>query len=124
MAKKSISYVPQTLDLLLYAGDGTSFTLTIQTPAGVAIPLTGAILAQIRVDRDSPDPVNATFAVNWADAGLGKVGLSLTGAQTQALVTTEDKFVGVWDIQWTPSGEEPVTLCQGKVECMPDVSRT
>jgi hypothetical protein len=124
MAKKKLLYVPQTLDLVIYAGDGPSFSLKVTDPDGIPIPLNGSIVAQIRTERDAPDPPAATFAVDWTNALTGSVVLSLTGAQTQALVTTEDKFTGVWDIQWTPSGEEPVTLCQGEVECMPDVSRT
>lgn len=124
MAKKTINYVPQSVDLMLYAGDGTSFSLTVTDPAGVPLNLTGAIIAQIRVERDSPDPPSAEFDVDLTDATAGVAVLSLPGTATQGLVVNDVKFVGVWDVQWTPSGGEPMTLCQGKVECTPDVSRT
>ncbi len=121
MAKQTITYIPQTLDLVLYAGDGTSFSLTITTPAGVSIPLTGTMIAQIRAEREAADPPKAIFTIDLTNAALGVAVLELTGAQTHALITPE-KFVGVWDVQWTPVDGEPMTLCQGKVECLPDVS--
>lgn len=123
MAKQTITYLPQTLDLVLYAGDGTSFSLTVTDPAKVPINLTGTMIAQIRVERDSPDPPSAEFDIDLTDAATGVAVLELTGADTQALVVDDTKFVGVWDLQWTPTDGEPMTLVQGKVECMPDVSR-
>jgi hypothetical protein len=57
------------------------------------------------------------------DAATGTVILTLTGDKTKALVTSEKKFKGFWDIEWTPTGAEPRTLLQGKVECDPDVTR-
>lgn len=124
MAKKTINNVPQNVDLMLYAGDGTSFSLTVTDPDETPLDLTGAMIAQIRVERDSPDPASAEFDIDLTDAATGVAVLSLPGTATQALVVDDIKFVGVWDVQWTPSGGEPLTLCQGKVECMPDVSRT
>ncbi len=124
MAKKTINYVPQSVDLILYAGDGTSFSLTVTDPDKVPINLTGTMLAQIRVERDSVDPPSAEFDIDLTNAANGVAVLELSGADTQALVVDDTKFVGVWDIQWTPTNGEPMTLCQGKVECMPDVSRT
>ena len=123
MAKQKITYEPQILDLELYAGDGTKFSLTVTDVEKVPIDLTGDMIAQIRVERDSADPPSAEFTIDLTDAANGVALLSLTGDQTQALVVDETPFVGVWDIQWTPSGDEPMTLCQGKVECSPDVSR-
>ena len=124
MAKKTLTYVPQTVDLVLYAGDGTSFRLTVTDPAKDPLPLTGTMIAQIRAERDSPDPPSAEFTVDLTDAADGVAVLKLSGTDTQALVVDDVKFVGVWDVEWTPTDAEPVTLCQGKVECMPDVSRT
>jgi hypothetical protein len=121
MAKQKITYEPQILDLVLYAGDGTSFSLTVTDPDGVPINLTGSMIAQIRTARETVDPPSAEFTIDLTDAALGIAVLELTGAETHALITPE-KFEGVWDIQWTPSGGEPMTLCQGKVECYPDVS--
>jgi hypothetical protein len=49
--------------------------------------------------------------------------LSLTGAQTDSLLNGSGKFSGVYDIEWTPAGAQPVTLVQGNVTCERDVTR-
>jgi hypothetical protein len=55
------------------------------------------------------------------------VTISLTGDQTRDLSddpsSVAGKFTGYWDIQWTPAEAQPRTLCQGKVECVSDVTR-
>lgn len=125
MARQSISYVPQILDLNIYAGDGPVFTLNVKDPDGLAIPLTGTMRAQIRVARHAPDPPDASFEVDLSNALNGVAVLKLTGDQTEALfalAVTGKNYQGVWDLEWTPEGSEPVTLCQGKVECSADVT--
>lgn len=126
MAKQSISYVPQTLDLAVYAGDGPSFTLNIKDVDGAPIDLTGTMRAQVRTKRYDPDPPDAEFEVDLTDHVNGVAILKLTGEQTEALFaltpTNKTFYTGVWDLEWTPDGAEPVTLCQGKLECVPDVT--
>ncbi len=123
MAKKKINLAPQILDLVLYSGDGVNFRFTITDALNVAIPITGAMRSQIRATRDAPDPPLASFTVDLTDGADGIVVISLTGDDTASLTPTEEPFVGVWDLEWTPSGEQPVTMVQGKLECMPDVTR-
>lgn len=120
-----INFQPQTLDLAMYAGDGVEFRLVCTNSAGAPIDVTGTVKAQIRTDRLAADPPLVEFAANVVDAYQGIVVLSLTGAQTKQLVTGSNSgtFSGVWDIQWTPSGKQPRTLVQGKVECVSDVTR-
>lgn len=113
----TLNYDPQVLNLVLYAGDGAKFTLSVTTE-GDPTNLSGTMLAQIRLKRDSADPPDATFAIDLAGAVEGIAVLSLTGDQTQDL----GKFTGVWDLEWTPTGKEPRTLMQGKVDCLLDVS--
>jgi hypothetical protein len=118
-----VNLQPKVLDLLLYAGDGASFRVIATNDAGQPIPLTGTIKAQIRKKREDIDPM-ATFTVDLTEAAQGIAILSLTGEQTQSLIgTPEKKFIGVWDIEWTYSASQPRTLCQGRVECVLDVSR-
>lgn len=121
MAKQALTYEPQVLDLTLYAGDGTEFRLVVKDSSNVAIPLTGTMRAQIRESRSSPNPPSAVFNIDLSDGDDGIAILSLTGEQTQALAPSSS-FSGVWDLEWTATGAEPVTLLQGKVECNPDVS--
>jgi hypothetical protein len=124
-----LSTQPPNLDLALYAGDGVSFKIICTDNADPPQPVnvTGDIQAQVRVDRLSADPPVAAFSADMVGADQGEVVLSLTGDDTQALIddgsTTKGKFAGVWDVQWTANGGEPRTLCQGKVECIADVTR-
>lgn len=124
-----LSIQPSVLDLALYAGDGISFKLICNDTATPPQPVnvTGDIQAQVRVDRSSADPPVAAFSADMVGADQGEVVLSLTGDQTQDMVddpsATKGKFTGVWDVQWTATGGEPRTLCQGKVECVADVTR-
>lgn len=123
----SIDLKPQVLDLSLYAGDGVEFRLICTDSDGDPLNVSGNITAQIRVDRSEASSAIVDFDANLIDADKGIVALSLTGDDTQALMmdptVSKDKFQGVWDVQWTPSGQEPRTLVQGKVECVADVTR-
>ena len=122
MPTPKISLLPDKLDLALYAGDGVIIKLTVTDNAGAQVPLTGEILAQIRASRLDTDPL-AEFNYNLDDANPGLVLLTLQGTQTAALITDAAAFKGVWDVQWHPENQEPITLVQGKVECDADVSR-
>lgn len=123
----SITVQPPILDLSIYAGDGLSFQLFCKDETGAPIDVTGLTEAQIRVDRDIASSPIVVFATHVADSTTGAIALSLTGEQTQALVedpsSQKGKFSGVWDVEWTADNAEPRTLCQGKVECVADVTR-
>jgi hypothetical protein len=118
-----INLRPVVWNLLLYSGDGFSVSIACVN-ANLPVDMSGSVTAEIRADRLHPsDPPLASFDVSMVDAYLGIVTLSLSGAQTDALVVDgTDKFVGVWDVQWTPAGKEPRTLVQGAVECVADVT--
>ena len=122
-----INVQPQVLDLALYAGDGVSFKLKCTNANGAPIDVTGTVKAQVRLERLTADPPIAEFTTGMVDAYQGTVVLSLSGEQTQDLSEHESskdgRFIGVWDVQWTPAGSQPRTLCQGKVECVSDVTR-
>lgn len=123
----NINLQPQVLDLALYAGDGISFRLICSDNSGAPIDITGIVKAQVRVDRLNADPPVVEFSSEILDPQSGIIVLLLTGDQTQELVdhasATAGKFTGVWDVEWEPSDSEPRTLCQGKVECVADVTR-
>ena len=124
---EEINLRPAVLNLKLYAGDGFAFKLVCKDTAGNPIDMGGSVAAEIRLDRLQPDnPPIIFFATDLVDAYLGVVGLSLTGDQTQSLsddLSAKDRiFTGVWDVEWTPSGAQPRTICQGVVECVPDVT--
>jgi hypothetical protein len=119
MAKPKLTYVPETLDLALYAGDGVSIRLGLTT-GDAPVVVTGVMRAQIRPRRSSSE-ISAEFTATPQE---GAVIISLSGEQTQSLVTGEaEEFEGVWDLQWVPEGGEPKTLVQGNVKCNADVTR-
>jgi hypothetical protein len=119
----SISVQPSILDLQLYAGDGVEFRLICTDSNDAPVDITGSVKAQIRTDRLSEDPPIVEFTVGLVDAYQGVIVLSLSGEQTQTLVGSTGKFAGVWDVAWEPASAHPRTLCQGKVECVADVTR-
>lgn len=118
----TIDLSPQELDIILYSGDGVRFRLVVTDKDDQPVNLTGTIEAQIRTKRGLEGDPSAQFDVDMSNADTGVAILSLTGEQTHLLAETR-KFVGVWDIEWTPEGSSPRTLVQGKVECGLDVSR-
>lgn len=122
-----INLQPEVLNLALYAGDGVEFRLKCTNGSGAPIDVTGTVRAHVRLDRLNGAAPIAEFAANLVDAYQGIVVLSLTGDQTQELSAHESskdgKFIGVWDVQWAPSADQPRTICQGVVECVADVTR-
>lgn len=125
MAGQSVNLRPSILNLLLYAGDGFSIKLACKDSAGAPIDINGSVKAQIRADRvHQSTTALASFAVSLVDGYLGVIALSLTGLQTDTLLPPDqEKFTGVWDVQWTAAGKEPRTLVQGTVECVADVTQ-
>lgn len=119
----TINIRPSVLDLMLYAGDGVEFRLICTDSGNAPVDVTGSVKAQIRLDRVNENPPIVEFTVGTVDAYQGVIVLSLTGEQTKTLVGSTGKFTGVWDVQWTPANSQPRTLCQGKVECVADVTR-
>ena len=122
-----INLQPQILNLALYAGDGVEFRLVCTNGDGSPIDITGTVKAQVRLNRLEESTPIVEFTTGMVDAYQGIIVLTLSGDQTQDLVEHPSggtgKFLGVWDIQWTPSGKQPRTLCQGSVECVADVTR-
>jgi hypothetical protein len=123
----TINIQPSVLDLALYAGDGVEFRLICTDSGNDPVDVTGAVKAQIKTSRLNGATPIAEFTVGLVDAYQGIIVLSLTGDQTQDLVedpsSSQGKFTGVWDVEWEPANAEPRTLCQGKVECVADVTR-
>jgi hypothetical protein len=123
----SIDIKPSVLDLSLYAGDGVEFRLICTDSNQNPLDVRGAVEAQIKVDRASGNTPITSFTADLTDAANGVIALSMPGDQTQLLIddpsSKSGKFTGVWDVQWTPTNGEPRTLCQGKVECVADVTR-
>jgi hypothetical protein len=119
----TINIRPSVLDLMLYAGDGVEFRLICTDSGKAPVDVSGTVKAHVRTDRSSESSPIVEFTVGTVDAYQGIIVLSLSGEQTQQLVEEKDPFVGVWDVEWEPANAQPRTLCQGKVECVADVTR-
>ena len=119
-----LSLAPTELDLEIYAGDGAAVAITVVDANNNIQNLTGStIIAQVRQNRYDPGTALLSFAIDTTKYAQGIVTISLTGAQTATLVTgTNDPWRGFWDVQWTASGQQPVTLMQGSLLVDPDVS--
>lgn len=123
MARPStISLVPPSVNLVLYAGDGANLRLTATDLEGEPFDLRGEVRAQIRQTRAAPQPL-VEWEIEMAEAELGIVVLRLTGDDTRSLMDSLDRFRGVWDCVWTMADSQPVTLIQGEVTCDLDVTR-
>ena len=118
----SIARVPPTLDLELYAGDGVAIQFTLTDSNGVVFPLDGVVTSQIKAKRSDTDPL-VEWVVDEAGFASGVVTLSLSGEQTASLINGKPQFAGVWDMQYVPTGSEPMTFFQGKILCDADVTR-
>jgi hypothetical protein len=118
----TLDLLPKVYNLALYAGDGVALRLNLSDKTGAALQVDGEITAQIRTTRSEEDP-SAEFTADLSEGDEGIVVLRMSGAETAALMNGSDKFAGVWDLQWTPSDDEPRTLVQGKVSCQLDVTR-
>lgn len=115
MTVPDISFVPESVALALYAGDGAALTLALVDANGDPLDLVGEVTAQIKLRREDTDPLQE-FAVTVAG---NLATLTLSEAQTAAL----GEFKGAWDVQWAPNGSAPVTLVQGQATCKLDVTR-
>lgn len=114
----AISFIPESLDLSCYAGDGAAVRIVVSSK-GTPFDVSGDHEAQIRINRLDADPVDE-FDIDDSDAANGVLLMSLTGEQTAQF---GDGFKGVWDMQWTATDGQPKTLVQGKITCTLDVTR-
>lgn len=123
-----ISLVPQKTDLHLYAGDGATIRLKFVQQGSALDMSDGEMTAQIRVNRMDVTPA-AEWAVDASDAENGVIVLTITGEETASLLQYFNQqryrygMKGSWDVQWHPTGREPVTLFQGDCYCNADVTR-
>lgn len=116
---------PPQVDLTLYAGDDVEFRLICTDSGGNPVDVSGEAAAQVRVDRKLETTALLEFESVMDEAAAGIILLKLTDEQTASLITDDTgKFTGVWDVQWTNTSGEVRSLCQGKVECLADVTRT
>jgi len=110
----TITALPDTVNLNLYAGDDFQMSLTLTNPDGSNTSLLGAtVQAQIRSQPGS------TIIASFTPTISGNVvTLALLGTSTQSLTGTYD-----WDCQITSVTLGVWTLVAGDISFTPDITR-
>jgi hypothetical protein len=119
----TIDMTPDSLDLLLYAGDGGDFQVYFVDVSNVPINVFGwSFSAQIRKSRTSPE--HRTLTVDLGDAHNGVITILIPKEVTRDLANDEWNTEWVWDLQSiTPGRKDPTTILQGSVVCSQDVTK-
>jgi hypothetical protein len=128
---------PQIVDITHYGGD----TLTIKVTAPESITTGMVWSAQVRANRDTGTPVDATFVITPPVPGgdtaayvmlkasdcrrLIGTGAVVRKRTTVGTLATVQSYVGVYDVQINhPTNPDPVTtLVQGSLTLDMDVTR-
>ncbi len=114
----TISALPETVNLNLYAGDDFTLQLTVLDANGAMVDLTsGTVESQVRATP--PGPVLATFDVTVDQPLTGTAVLHLTPDATATLPAR-----AVWDVQVSfNAGANVTTLAAGVVTVTAEVTR-
>jgi len=112
---------PGVRNLTIVHRDDYSHTITVVDSASVAIVLTGrTYAAQIRSSPSTAGTADATFTVSLTNLATGIVVISLTDAQTDALIPNTPYW---WDLQETVTATTfTTTILAGKVTVVQDVT--
>ena len=111
---QTITRLPATVNLVIYAGDDVTFTLLVTDPGGGEADLSDATAeAQIRTRADSPD-VAAQFQAVIEGNGVTLTLRTATTAQLPARA--------VWDCKLTVAGWV-TTIVAGSIAVTPRVTR-
>jgi hypothetical protein len=114
---------PAPLDWETYSGDANLEIFEVVTESD-PVDITGAeIAAQARVSAS--DPAVALEAVTEVvEPLLGRFTVAWPGEEVRALLGVEERWTGVWDLQFTAAGEPlPRTLLRGVFTAVADVTR-
>lgn len=122
--RPTVSNLPLRRDIALYGGDGVEILLRVRYKQdGSPYPLDGGdVASHIRARATDPEPL-AEWTIDASEAAGGLIELALSGAQTRELLNGHEAFLGVWDVSFDPHGAEPLTLVQGNLSCLSDVTR-
>lgn len=114
----TIDVSPAILDLVLYAGDGTSFQVKFIDENDVITDVSDLVwTAQIRKTRTTD--IAADLEIDTTNASTGIIIVHIPADVTRTLAKKSQ-----WDLQSTSSSDsEPLTILQGTVSCNLDVTR-
>lgn len=105
------------------AGDRNEVEMILKQGGG-PVNLTGqTVTSQVRKKASDPDPAAITAVITVLDATAGRIKVKWPGADVRTLVNGATKWQGVWDLQISGGGEEPLTLVAGTWAAEADVTR-
>lgn len=118
----AVDLSPARVDISgIRAGDRNLITMTL-TNGGVPINLTGkTVAAQAR--QTATDTAMLAAVVTITDAAAGAITVRWPGPAVSTLLGTTAKWTGVWDLQVTTTGEDPLTVAAGTFTAEMDVTR-
>lgn len=118
----TIDLTPDTLDLVLYAGDGCDFQISFVDNTNMPIDVSSwSWNAQIRKVRSSVDYI--PLEINTTNASNGILILGVSSTITTELASSLTNTSSQWDLESIPAGGSPITILQGSVICNLDVTR-
>lgn len=112
MANAEVDLRAQIVNVSVMRNDAWTMQVTIESPSGTPVNLTGrTITAQL---RDRPDSTSSTaLTVTPVDLTIGKFNVGQSAATAK----------GVYDVQITGGAVSPRTYIRGKLELTSDVTR-
>lgn len=116
-----VDLTPDTLDLVLYAGDMGDFQLDFIGDDGLAMDMTPwTFKAQIRKFRGSSQVVD--LSIDMSKANFGMIIVNIPAGITRNLGQDLWNRNSQWDLQCQSSISDPITILQGNVYCSKDVT--
>lgn len=113
---------PDSLDLVLYAGDRGDFQIDFIDDNSIPINVSSWVwTAQIRKSRESSTHIDLTIDVT--KAVQGSIIVNIPKEVTRSLGDNTWDKTSQWDIQCVTGGGDPLTVLQGTVSCNMDVTR-
>ena len=114
---------PSALDLVVYAGDANTIAMEIYTQGGPTDTTGAALAAQARVKAPAATIV-AEAVITAVDEVAGRWTMSWDGEALRAVLSGQESWKGVWDLQITWAGAAlPKTLLRGDFTILHDVTR-
>ena len=118
-----VDLTPDSLDLVLYAGDKGDFQVSFVDNLNASIDVTAwALKAQIRKSRTSTTFIELT--IDKSASSIGLITILISGETARDIANDIGNKTYQWDLQSIlPGNTDPSTMLQGSVYCNMDVTR-
>ena len=117
-----VDLTPDSLDLVLYAGDGADFQINFEDDTGNPIDVSSYTwTSQIRKSRNSSEHIDLSIDASLSSTGV--ITVLIPPAVTRSLGESNWNNERQWDIQCVVGAGDPHTVLQGTVYCSQDVTR-